>query len=171
MPVLSERLDKISNSLESKGLIKEAMAVDIIANTLEAFEKDAWNAQSSMQYKKYLEPALNAAKANNASAALMALKAGDQARTLLITSYPDNSDAKSFSDNWIQARTLLEQGNIAGATKSIENSIGFLRALEPVVNAAQHPNTPPQGQVPVNQVLPTPMVKRTPIPHPARAMR
>jgi hypothetical protein len=38
---LSSALDAVADSLESKGLIKEAAEVDVISNTLEAMEKGA----------------------------------------------------------------------------------------------------------------------------------
>lgn len=41
MNKLVEYLDKVANSLEQKGLLREAEELDIISNTLEAMDKDA----------------------------------------------------------------------------------------------------------------------------------
>lgn len=41
MSILTEALDKVANSLENQGLLREAEEIDIISNTLEAYEKEA----------------------------------------------------------------------------------------------------------------------------------
>ena len=41
MSILTDTLDKVANSLEGQGLLKEAEELDVISNTIEALEKEA----------------------------------------------------------------------------------------------------------------------------------
>jgi len=183
MSALSERLDKIANSLESKGLIKEAEAIDLIANTLEAFEKEAWSAQRSPIYLKFFAPALEAAKAGNAGIALKSLKMGDGMRKALVESRENVPEFKFFSGLWLQAVAALEKGDTAQAMSDLEKAYGFLQKIEPLINAEVPGYNPQQGQQPAGQPNPSDMAftskkippgaapKRPPVLPPARAMR
>lgn len=186
MSVLSDRLDKVANSLESKGLIKEAEAIDLIANTLEALEKEAWSANKSPIYLKILEPAIKAAKAGNASVALKLLKMGDGMRVALLTSRENVPEFKFFSGLWLQAVDALEKEDIAKATGDLDKAYSFLLKIEPLINAEspgykpQQPGQPgqPAGQPNTSDMVftskkipPGPAPKRPPVLPPARAMR
>jgi len=172
MSEITKRLDKIASSLEEKGLLKEAEDLDIIANTVEAMEKEAWNVANSKQYG-VLGPALNAAMVGNVKAALGLLKNGEGARKNLALAYSTNENAQGFSNSWIEAVKRLENADTDAAVQSLNESIKFLRALEPVINSAQAPGQkPPSGEM----IFPAPGVQkgtmgRAPLPHPARAMR
>jgi hypothetical protein len=174
MSGLVEKLDKIANSLESKGLLKEAVEIDTLANTLEAFEKEAWNAKGSKQ-GKFLTDALNAAQSGNIPEAKKLLKVGDGMRNVLVTSYPTDQNVTGFSKSWIQAQQQLEQNNAQEAISSINTSFNFLQAAETTINAAQQPNGTPvrQEQIfPAKGVAPgAALARRAPIQPPARAMR
>jgi hypothetical protein len=186
MSVLSEKLDKIANSLESKGLIKEAEAIDLIANTLEAFEKEAWSAQRSPIYLKSFAPALEAVKAGNPGAALKALKMGEGMKRALVESRQDVPEFKFFSGLWSQAIASLERGDAAKATEDLEKAYSFLQKIEPIINAENPGYKPQQGQQPgqpAGQTKPSDMIftskkiqpgavsKKPPVLPPARAMR
>lgn len=41
MSILTDTLDKVANSLEGQGLLREAEELDVISNTIEALEKEA----------------------------------------------------------------------------------------------------------------------------------
>jgi hypothetical protein len=144
MSILSDRLDKVASSLESKGLLKEAEAIDIISNTLEAFEKEAWTAQKSPIYMKFLSPAMNAAQAGSADVALKALKMGDGMRKALIESRDNIPEFKFFSGLWLQAVSALEKGNTAQAASDLEQAYSFLLKIEPLINA-EAPGYKPQN--------------------------
>jgi len=172
MSEITERLDKVASSLESKGLLKEAENIDVIANTVEAMEKEAWSVANSKQYG-VLGPALNAAMVGNVKAALGLLKNGEGARKNLVLSYSTDENAKGFSDKWLEAVKRLEGADADAAVQSLNESIKFLRALEPVINAAQTSGPKvPSGEM----IFPAPeaqkgMQRRAPLPHPARALR
>lgn len=177
MSVITETLDKIANSLENKGLLKEAESIDLIANTIEAMEKEAWTVANSRQYNA-LAPAINAAQIGNVRAALGFLKNGEATRKNLEQSYPDNADARGFSGSWLEAVKSLENADATAAVESLNKSIGFLRALEPVINSAQASGlgTPAQKAPNKDLIFPAPGAnktapKRSPLPLPTRAMR
>jgi hypothetical protein len=177
MSVITESLDKIATSLENKGLLKEAEGIDLIANTIEAMEKEAWTVANSKQYNA-LAPAINAAQIGNVRAALGFLKNGEATRKNLEQNYPNNADAQGFSSSWLKAVKSLENADAPAAVDSLNKSIGFLRALEPVINAAQASGqgTPAQKTPNRDLIFPAPGAgnaapKRSPLPLPNRAMR
>ena len=56
---LSNLLDKVANSLESKGLLNEAFAVDVIANTVEAQDKEPLPVLVPTKVKRAMENAIS----------------------------------------------------------------------------------------------------------------
>jgi len=162
MSALTERLDKIASSLENKGMLIEAEEVDTISNTIEAFEKEAWTAMKSPIYLKFLEPAMNAAKADNADAALKYLNMGDGMRKALVEGRMNTPEFKFFSGLWLQAAKSLENGDTAKASEDLDKAFGFLQKIEPMINA----EAPGYGR-PLNQQTqrrqqgqPTPQILR-----------
>jgi hypothetical protein len=180
MSVLTERLDKVASSLENQGLLHEAEAVDMISNTLEAFEKEAWTAAKSPIYLKFFAPALNAAKAGNAEAALKFLNMGDGMRKALVGDRLQVPEFKFFSGLWDQAVAALSKGDAARAAADLEKAEGFLGKMEPIINSEAPGYMPPQGRAPVQSpgsmvfpakgVNPGAMPARAPLPHPPKAM-
>jgi len=196
MSELTERLDKVASSLESKGFIKEATAIDVISNTLELMGKEAWSADSCPQNMKILSPAIQAISAGNLRAALALLKNGEQARLTLLNGYTANQEAHGFSDNWLEAIKSLETNMGPQALEQLKKATGFLKALEPVINnnhrgglqPAQQPGQQQPGRPQPAQQQPAPQkstdmifskkglppgstYKKPPVFPPARAMR
>lgn len=182
MSLLTDRLDKVASALESHGLLKEAEDVDVISNTLEAFEKEAWSALKSPIYKKFLEPAMNAAAQGNADIALKALNMGAQMKKAITESRPNVPEFKFFSDLWDQAIQFLKGGDVPRASDNLQKAFGFMQKMEPIINAeapgyagpkpGQQSNGQPNEMVfPAQSARPGASPKRAPIPHPARAMR
>lgn len=180
MSALTERLDKIASSLESKGMLQEAEAVDVISNTLEAFEKEAWTATKSPIYLKYFAPALNAAKAGNAEAALRFLNMGAGMKKALVGSRLQIPEFKFFSGLWDQAIASLSNGDAAKAAADLDKALVFLEKMGPIINSELPGYMPQQGrpptQAPGTMIFPAKGVNpgaapaRAPIPHPQRAM-
>lgn len=156
MSVLTERLDKIAGSLENQGMLVEAEEVDMISNTIEAFEKEAWTAMQSPIYLKFFEPAMKAAKAGNAAAALKLLKMGDGMRKALVEGRMNTPEFKFFSGLWLQAVDALENDNTTKASEDLDKAFGFLQKIEPLINS----EAPGYGK-PLNpQGQPTPQILR-----------
>jgi len=169
MSVLTERLDKIANSLESQGMLLEAEAVDVISNTLEAFEKEAWVATKSPIYLKFFVPALNAAKAGDTEAALKFLNMGSGMKEALVGERLQVPEFKFFSGLWDQAITDLEKNDAAKAIADLEKAQGFFEEMGAIINNEGYGYKP----TPNSMVFPargvTPGAGRTPLLHPARA--
>jgi hypothetical protein len=152
MSELSKKLDKIANNLESKGLIKEAQELDIISNTIEAFEKAAWDAYES-PVGKVLREAIEAIFANNIPQALNFLKQkGKINKEMIYNSYKDipisngTFPARWFSDSYDSAIQLLQQNKTEDAKTAIRDAMRFLTDLAPVINEGYKkgiPTTPP----------------------------
>jgi hypothetical protein len=186
MLALTERLDKVADSLENQGFLKEAMEVDVIANTIEAFEKEAWEAKKSPQFN-ILGRVLMAIGKNALPAAQEFMRQGLMSVKHLVDSYGNivgddgKYPAKEFGNSYNAAREKLEQGDTQSAGHFVQQAMRFLEALTPIINQGYKTGmpgaaprvTPKSG--PLDMVFTNkpsaPMQKRAPLPHPARAMR
>lgn len=145
MSLLTSKLDDIASSLESKGLLKEAAAVDLIANTIEAYEVEAaWSLQTSPQAKALLG-AMSALKAMNGKAAMGFLQTGDASRDNILRSFPDNDGVKEFSQNWINAKASIEQGDLEQAKALLDTAYKILgQVIAPLITNQYMANRPGQ---------------------------
>lgn len=152
MSSIVEMLDKVANSLEDKGLIKEAMEIDVLSNTLEAYEKEAWTAKNSPQYAM-LNNVLKALEKNNAQYAKSFLAQGAKNKDIIVTSYgtfraqDGSTPAQAYGASYDRAMQALEQDNVQAAAASVKEAMEALDKLEPIITQRQVPGQQqPQGQ-------------------------
>jgi hypothetical protein len=152
-------------------MLLEAEAVDVISNTLEAFEKEAWVATKSPIYMKFFVPALNAAKAGDTEAALKFLNMGNGMKKALVGERLQVPEFKFFSGLWDQAIADLEKSDAAKAISDLEKAQGFLEKMGDIINseAYGYKPTPSNMVFPAKGVTPGAMSGRAPLLHPARA--
>src|SRR4030042_730483 len=183
MSELTERLDKVANSLEKQGLLKEAMDLDRITNTIEAMEIEAiWRAVGSIQ-SKILDDALGYINAGKPDQALIHLTSKTQAMTQFLSGHQDTPTATNTFparvclDSFNQALASLQNRDIQGATQNINTAKEALVELEPIIQrggmAGGHQrDIAQQVQQGMGGAVPgAAPARRAPLQHPARALR
>lgn len=180
MSELTERLDKVANTLESQGLLKEAMDLDMVTNTIEAMEKEAWYATKSPQYALLMQT-LDALNSNNVQKATMILNKGQQSTVMFQKSYghlpaEDGSyPARGYADSYTKALRMAEQGQADNAMFQVQSAMGYLEKLEPIVTRQQSggasPTPGPTDMAFTTKTPAAPGTVRQPIQPPVRAVR
>lgn len=188
MFILTDKLDRIASTLESKGYLKEAEEIDIIANTLEAMELEAFNVEMSPLYK-ILSKIFKAIKDNNSRAALGFHQQGLGLKEQLAKSYGQTPEgaavAAQFAKSYDEIRNLIESGNLNDAVAKIQEALGSFKSLTSAIKkdySGQQRIQPGQpgpsdqpGAKPAEMIFSPHKGKgapaRTPLAPPARALR
>jgi len=133
MKDLIKRLDNVANAIELKGFIKEAMELDIIANTIEAF--DAGRSSQGM----ILREVFDSLRSNDLKKALGLLTTKKALFDNILNSYGEFSGAnntypaKDFYNAYEEIISTINQQNINGALEAIRKAFGKLRELTPII--------------------------------------
>lgn len=178
MSMLTDTLDKVANSLEGQGLLREAEEIDVISNTIEALEKEA-------RFDIRMSPIVTGFNRilRNPALAAEVFDLIDRSQIFLrMKNLGDNNINKAFSI-YEKAKQILEADpqNPQKVLPYVEQSLQSFMLAKDVVEQAvsdtmspyhrsESPRTdmifPAEGikGVPSNQ-------RRTPIPHPTRALK
>lgn len=162
MSSLTSKLDKIASSLESKGLLKEAEAVDIIANTLEAYEVEAAFQINNSPVVRYLNAILT--NPQNATRAFKFIDDSGMYQNLVQLGDPNIGKSYAAYD---KAKRAIEQDptQISAVLPLIQEALNSFMAASKVVEEAVRRTTsgyntaapgqqPPAQQPPVQQQRP-----------------
>lgn len=139
---LTRIIDKVASSLEEKGLIKEAMELDVISNTLDKIFKEAWTAQQSPQYFT-LESIKRALKMKNTTVALALLENNIKGKDMILKLYGDykTEDGKypawEYADSYTKIIENLKNNDIDKAYREIDRAQKALIDLEPIITERQ----------------------------------
>lgn len=135
MKNLIDRLDKIAQSLEDKGIFKEAEDLDVISNTL---EKLSYKIEMDPVYKK-LEKAFEQASVNNVMRAKGFLQYVEENLKNRAKSYKDVKELQDAFISHQDALGALNRDDVAVASAKIQEAMGFLKKAEPEIIKKQMP--------------------------------
>jgi hypothetical protein len=183
MFIITEKLDKIASVLESKGYLKEAEELDVLSNTLEAMEVEAFNVEMSPLYK-LLSNIFKAIRSNNLKAALGFHQQGNGLKDQIYKSYgstPEGAEAASkFAKDYEEIKTLLESGKVEDAVNKIKEALASFKNLATTIkkdySGQRRINPDDPGQSNLETMVFSPHKSkspagRVPLAPPARALR
>lgn len=133
MKDLIKRLDNVANALETKGYIKEAIELDMIANTIEAF--DAGRSTQGMVLREVFDK-LRANELRGARGLLVNKKILFDNIVNNYGEFPGANNtypAKDFYNAYEEILSMIDQQNVNGAIEAIRKAFEKLRELTPII--------------------------------------
>jgi hypothetical protein len=135
MNPITERLDKVASSLESKGFIQEATEIDLISNTI---EKLSYRVEADPVYKS-IALSLQALKKGKAKSAFAFLDNIAKAMENRATQYKDIQAVQQAFSMFQAAREALKSDNVDPnqVARFLVEAQGYFEKAEPEISQAQ----------------------------------
>jgi hypothetical protein len=159
MKGIIKRLDNVANTLETKGYLKEAIELDMIANTIEAF--DAGRSTQGM----VLREVFDILRANDLRKARGLLRNKKILFDNILNNYGEFTGAnntypaKDFYKAYEEILSMIDKQDVNGAIEAIREAFVKLRELSPIIQNYSgvikktqelKKGTPPQSYMNVN---------------------